>query len=55
MHDADAMRGRQAAAICLAMGRTSAVVNRPVSMKPLGQRLAGQQLHGEKDDLVPGA
>ena len=24
------------------------------SMKPLGQRLAGQQLHGEKDDLVPG-
>ena len=22
------------------------------SMKPLGERLAGQQLHGEKDDLV---
>ncbi len=54
MDDADAMRRRERRGHLFREGQDLGRRQPAGSMKPLGQRLAGQQLHGEKDDLVPG-
>ena len=52
VHDPDAVRGREAGGHLPNEGRISAVDEPSIPPEPVGQRLAVQQLHGEKHDLV---